>query len=232
MHGREAGHRGVAGAALVTPDLSRGGQRPERPARCIGTGRRARRHHRVNLFGTVAVIRAALPSLERSHGTVGSTLALRGFSAATTYCASKFAVRGFTHALAAGLAGRVGVTLLIPGGTKTAFFDGRTEQYKPGADAQLNDPAATAGAVLLHPGAASGSRRWPPDRWSAVAAALASDGRRVLVTGGPDEFQLGVVVHEVGDSGGGVREGLAPAAGWKCDQPSRLQEDLPLDESR
>lgn len=106
---------------------------------------------RVNLFGTVAVIRAALPSLERTHGTivtVGSTLALRGFSDATAYCASKFAVRGFTHALAAELAGRVCVTLLIPGGMKTAFFDGRTEQYRPGPDAQLNDPAATAGAVL------------------------------------------------------------------------------------
>lgn len=31
---------------------------------------------------------------------------------------------------------------------KTAFFDGRTEQYRPGPDAQLNDPAAAAGAVL------------------------------------------------------------------------------------
>lgn len=49
---------------------------------------------------------------------------------------------------------------------------------------------ADAGAVLLHPGASSGSRRWPPDRWSAVAAALASEGRRVLVTGGPDEVDL------------------------------------------
>lgn len=47
-----------------------------------------------------------------------------------------------------------------------------------------------AGAVLLHPGASSGSRRWPADRWSAVAAALASEGRRVLVTGGPDEVDL------------------------------------------
>ena len=97
------------------------------------------------------MIRAALQSLERTHGTVvtvGSTLALRGFSDATAYCASRFAVRGFTHALAAELAGRVGVTLLIPRGMKTAFFDGRTEQYRPGPDAQLNDPAATAGAVL------------------------------------------------------------------------------------
>lgn len=106
---------------------------------------------RVNLFGTVAVIRACLPHLEAVRGTVvtvGSTLSLRGFGDATAYCASKFAVRGFTHALATELAGRVGVTLLIPGGMRTAFFDGRPEQYRPGPDADLNDPADTAAAVL------------------------------------------------------------------------------------
>jgi NAD(P)-dependent dehydrogenase (short-subunit alcohol dehydrogenase family) len=104
-----------------------------------------------NLFGTVAVVRAAIPYLEKVRGTVvtvASTLALRGMSDATAYSASKFAVRGFSHALAAELAGSVGVTCLIPGGMRTAFFDGRTEQYKPGPDADLNDPRATAGAVI------------------------------------------------------------------------------------
>lgn len=106
---------------------------------------------RVNLFGTVAVIRAALPYLEQRRGTVvtvASTLALRGAGDATAYCASKWGIRGFTQALAAEYAGRVGVTCLIPGGMRTPFFDGRTEQYKPGPDADLNDPAATAGAVI------------------------------------------------------------------------------------
>ncbi|MBO3087268.1 SDR family oxidoreductase [Cellulomonas dongxiuzhuiae] len=105
----------------------------------------------VNLFGTVAVVRAAVPYLEKVRGTVvtvASTLALRGMSDATAYSASKFAVRGFSHALAAELAGSVGVTCLIPGGMRTPFFDGRTEQYRPGPDADLNDPRATAGAVL------------------------------------------------------------------------------------
>ena len=106
---------------------------------------------RVNLFGTVSVVRACLPHLEKSRGTVvtvGSTLSLRGMSDATAYSASKFGVRGFSHALAAEYKGRVGVTLLIPGGMRTAFFDGRTEQYKPGPDADLNDPANTAFAVI------------------------------------------------------------------------------------
>ncbi|MBY8875408.1 SDR family NAD(P)-dependent oxidoreductase, partial [Micromonospora sp. PLK6-60] len=67
----------------------------------------------------------------------------------TAYCAAKFGVVGFTRALAAELAGTVGVTLLIPGGMRTAFFDDRDAQYKPGPDANLNDPADTATAVMF-----------------------------------------------------------------------------------
>lgn len=106
----------------------------------------------VDLFATAAVIRAALPALERSHGTavtIASTLGIKAVSDATAYCAAKFGVVGFTRALAAELAGRVGVTLIIPGGMRTRFFDDRTEQYKPGADAVLNDPAHVAEAVLF-----------------------------------------------------------------------------------
>jgi short-subunit dehydrogenase len=106
----------------------------------------------VDLLATAAVIRAALPALERSHGTVvtvASTLGVKAVSDATAYCAAKFGVVGFTRALAAELAGSVGVTLLIPGGMRTAFFDGRDEQYRPGTDAVLNDPANVADAVLF-----------------------------------------------------------------------------------
>ncbi len=106
----------------------------------------------VNLIGTAALVRAALPSLQQTGGrvvTVASTLGLRAVSDATAYCASKFGVVGFTRALAAELKGEVGVTLLIPGGMSTPFFDGRTEQYKPPADAKLNAPANVARAVLF-----------------------------------------------------------------------------------
>jgi NAD(P)-dependent dehydrogenase (short-subunit alcohol dehydrogenase family) len=107
---------------------------------------------RVNLLGTAAVVRAALPYLEASGGkvvTVASTLGLRAVSDATAYCASKFGVVGFTRALAAETAGRIGVTLLVPGGMHTAFFDGRPDQYKPAADAKLNRPEDVAEAVLF-----------------------------------------------------------------------------------
>jgi NADP-dependent 3-hydroxy acid dehydrogenase YdfG len=58
-------------------------------------------------------------------------------------------VVGFTRALQAELKGRVGITMLTPGGMHTAFFDERDEQYKPGADARLCQPADVASAVLF-----------------------------------------------------------------------------------
>jgi NAD(P)-dependent dehydrogenase (short-subunit alcohol dehydrogenase family) len=106
----------------------------------------------VNLIGTAAVVRAALPYLQRSHGTVvtcASTLGLRVLSDATAYCASKFGVVGYTRALAVETQGQIGVTMLVPGGMHTAFFDGRDEQYKPPADAKLNRPENVARAVLF-----------------------------------------------------------------------------------
>lgn len=47
-----------------------------------------------------------------------------------------------------------------------------------------------AGATVIHPGAASGARRWPPDRWAAVAAHESAAGRPVFITGGPTETGL------------------------------------------
>jgi NAD(P)-dependent dehydrogenase (short-subunit alcohol dehydrogenase family) len=113
----------------------------------------------VNLLGTASVVRAALPYLTRSHGrivTCASTLGLRPLSDASAYSASKFGVVGFTRALAVELRGEVGVTLLIPGGMRTAFFDGRPDQYKPGPEAGLNNPSDVAQAVVFALGQPAG----------------------------------------------------------------------------
>jgi NAD(P)-dependent dehydrogenase (short-subunit alcohol dehydrogenase family) len=106
----------------------------------------------VNLLGTVAVVRAALPHLERTRGrvvTVASTLGIRALPAATAYCASKFGVVGFTRALAAETGDRIGVTLLIPGGMQTHFFDDRPDDFKPAADQHLNRPEDVARSVVF-----------------------------------------------------------------------------------
>jgi NAD(P)-dependent dehydrogenase (short-subunit alcohol dehydrogenase family) len=106
----------------------------------------------VNLLGTAAVVRAALPYLLERHGkivTVASTLGHRVFGDASAYCASKFGVVGFTRALQAELQGRVGITMLTPGGMHTAFFDARDEKYKPAPDARLCAPSDVADAVVF-----------------------------------------------------------------------------------
>jgi NAD(P)-dependent dehydrogenase (short-subunit alcohol dehydrogenase family) len=106
----------------------------------------------VNLLGTAAVVRAALPYLERVRGrvvTVASTLGIRALPAATAYCASKFGVVGFTRALAAETGDCIGVTLLIPGGMQTPFFDDRPDEFKPSADQRLNRPEDVARSVIF-----------------------------------------------------------------------------------
>ena len=54
------------------------------------------------------------------------------------------------------------------------------------------DPIASVatGATLIHPGAASEARRWPAERYAALARAELAAGRRVVLTGGPGERAL------------------------------------------
>lgn len=47
-----------------------------------------------------------------------------------------------------------------------------------------------ASLVVVHPGASVPARAWPPQRCAEAVRALAADGHRVLVTGGPSERAL------------------------------------------
>jgi ADP-heptose:LPS heptosyltransferase len=51
-------------------------------------------------------------------------------------------------------------------------------------------PEWARGATLIHPGAASPARRWPAERWAAVARAQREAGRAVVLTGSADEAGL------------------------------------------
>jgi ADP-heptose:LPS heptosyltransferase len=55
------------------------------------------------------------------------------------------------------------------------------------------------GVAVVHPGAAFPGRRWPPDRFAAVARHLAAGGHDVRITGGPAEVEL---ASEVASSAG------------------------------
>lgn len=54
-----------------------------------------------------------------------------------------------------------------------------------------------SGLVVIHPGAAFPARRWPPDRFAAVAAALHAEGHEVVITGDSNELELARTVAAV-----------------------------------
>jgi ADP-heptose:LPS heptosyltransferase/sporulation protein YlmC with PRC-barrel domain len=69
-------------------------------------------------------------------------------------------------------------------------------------------PPGAAGATLIHPGAAGAARRWPLERWAAVARAERDAGRSVVVTGGPGEEELaGALVAAAGLPAGSMLAG-------------------------
>jgi heptosyltransferase-1 len=51
-------------------------------------------------------------------------------------------------------------------------------------------PSGSPAAVLLNPGAGWGAKRWPIERYSEIARALADRGYRILVNAGPGEEPL------------------------------------------
>ncbi|MGI8758932.1 MAG: glycosyltransferase family 9 protein [Acidimicrobiales bacterium] len=55
-------------------------------------------------------------------------------------------------------------------------------------------PGSAIGATLLHPGASSEARRWPVERWAAVARAEVEAGRPVALTGDATEAGLATEV--------------------------------------
>jgi len=82
-------------------------------------------------------------------------------------------------------------------------------------------PGVVPGAAIVHVGAAYASRRWPADRFAAVARALSDDGRQVLVTGSEaDQTRAAAVVRAAGLPGRANlagRLGLAEFAGLIAD---------------
>jgi ADP-heptose:LPS heptosyltransferase len=63
-------------------------------------------------------------------------------------------------------------------------------------------PREALGATIVHPGAASPARRWPPERFAFVARAELEQGRNVLYTGSAAERPLAARVAAL--AGGGL----------------------------
>lgn len=94
---------------------------------------RVRRVMEVNFFSLVEMTRLALPVLKQGRRpmivNVSSILGHRGVPHSSEYCASKFAVQGFSESLRSELsADGVDVLVVSPGTTKTEFFDSVLEK--------------------------------------------------------------------------------------------------------
>lgn len=112
----------------------------------------------VNFTSHALLTRALLPKLKQKPYAdlvyIGSEAALRGSRNGSIYCASKFALRGFTQALR-DECGRssVRVSLINPGMVDTAFFE--TLSFTPGkasGQALMADDVADAVSYILQSG--------------------------------------------------------------------------------
>lgn len=97
------------------------------------TPERLRRVMEVNFFALAEMTRLALPLLKQRRRpmivNISSILGHRGVPFHTAYCASKFAVQGFSEALRAELAQQgIDVLVVSPGTTQTEFFDSVLEK--------------------------------------------------------------------------------------------------------
>lgn len=89
---------------------------------------------RTNVFGLMHVTRAVLPVMRRRRAgrifNIASVAGFRGFDGAAVYCASKFAVEGFSASLAAEVAGfGIRVTTVEPGFFRTDFLQHTSVRY-------------------------------------------------------------------------------------------------------
>lgn len=83
---------------------------------------------RINLFGVIYGCRHFLPQLEATRGHIvnlSSLAGMVGLPLQSSYCTSKFAVRGFSAALRTELSAHgVGVTAVLPGAIRTSIMRG------------------------------------------------------------------------------------------------------------
>jgi short-subunit dehydrogenase len=108
----------------------------------------------INLRAVITLTRELLPTLRANPGShlvnVSSLFGLIAPAGQVAYATSKFAVRGFTEALRAELAGSVGVTSVHPGGIRTGIaLNARLAASVAGPEAEAE--RKTFAALLTYP---------------------------------------------------------------------------------
>ncbi len=122
----------------------------------------------VNIGAPICLTRLLLPLLKQADSAmvvnVGSTYGSIGYPGYASYCASKFALRGFSEALRRELADtRVSVLYVAPRATRTTMNSAAAQALNDALKANVDDPHTVASAVIH---AIAGDRRdvylgWP-----------------------------------------------------------------------
>lgn len=124
-----------------------------------------RRMFEINVFGLGRMIKAVLPGMrKRRHGFIinfSSIAGLRGSPALGYYCATKFAVEGFSELLLKEVEPLgIKVMLVEPGAFRTDWAGRSADE----SNIHINDYAATAGEARGHLRAISGKQAGDPVR--------------------------------------------------------------------
>ena len=107
----------------------------------------------INLTATLQLTRALLLQLmacpQATIITIGSTFGQLGYPGQVTYCATKFALRGFSEALRRELADtRVRVMYIAPRATRTAMNSPQTDALNVALGNTVDSPHAVALAII------------------------------------------------------------------------------------
>jgi len=107
----------------------------------------------VNISAPICLTKLLLPLLKQAASAmvvnVGSTYGSIGYPGYASYCASKFALRGFSEALRRELADtRVGVLYVAPRATRTSMNSPAADALNRALKANVDDPQTVASAVI------------------------------------------------------------------------------------
>mgnify|MGYP001627120454 CR=1 FL=1 len=107
----------------------------------------------VNVLASLLITRALLPLLRRAPKAcvvnVGSSFGSIGYPGFAAYCASKFALRGFSEALRRELSDtHVGVLYLAPRATRTAMNSPAVAEMNAALGVTMDSPATVARALI------------------------------------------------------------------------------------
>lgn len=168
----------------------------------LATDEQIRRQFATNVEGTFAVTRAVLPAMRKQgSGTIINVASLGGLVALpffSLYCASKFAVVGFTESLSFELAPLgIRAKVIAPGGVATDF-SGRSMAHTVSAGESAY--SATLAKVM----AALGERRGNYSSAESIAEIIftaATDGTgQVMYLAGPDAEQVYALQRSLGEA--------------------------------